>query len=390
MSPVPSLTEDSSSDRSVDDVTSQEIQPSKHMSLGNPETSRIDVAQLRKVLSDSNLSAATPLQLRDPVLTEPSLDDFLSLSDDDIADGDPVTSAPSKPPTCGLPPDPPTPPPGTAAAVAPSTATPTTAAAPAMAPAAVLTVAPAQASKSYRLLTLSSPLVSRPVTAAAFEAARIAARYKFDLVYVVNLWPRNLAGTLHKASESTRTARLTPVDGSLDEQASLACINPKSGMTGRLLAGYGLPSVMSPFRISAPVHQKVLRTDGWLEYRSDNAEADEFSRGYSCSFYTGVGLQGGTSSAQDASTSPKQSPKKKRSQPNNRGIVFAAYRLPRLDGTTVGSEISELDSLYRDAESLVEMLIDIHSTQRARLIAKYDADETGPMPTRTQPLSLSS
>lgn len=376
MSPVPSLTEDSSSDDSASDSTlSQEVRRARHSSLEAPETRRLDLALLRRVLSDSSLSAADPPRIRDPVLKEPSLNDFLALSDDDIADGGPVASAaPSKPPTCGLPPDPPT----------SSTATTPAGAAVVLATSPAPAATPAQESKSYPLLTLSSPLVSRPVTAAAFEAARIAARYKFELVYVVNLWPKNLVGTQYKAtSESTPTARLTRVDGSSDEQASLACISPKSGMTGRLLAGYGLPAVMSPFRISAPVHRKVLRTDGWLEYRSDNAEPDEFSRGFSCAFYTGVGLQGRTTSGEDSPASPKQGSKKKKSQQNNRGIVFAAYRLPRLDGTPVESDPEELDALYKDAESLVEMLIDIHSTRRARLVARYEANETGPMPTRT-------
>lgn len=362
--PSPSLSpvlEDDDGNRKSDGMPSQEMQSPRPVSLGNPETSRFDVTPLRKALSDSTLSASTPLRSRDPVLKEPSLDEFLSLSDDDIADGRPQAPSPSQPPTCGLPPDPPSP------------------------------SSPAEKTRCYPLLTLSSPLTSRPATAAAFEAARIAARYKFDLVYVVNLWPKNLGITQHKAYEPARTARLTALGDPLDGQASLACINPRTGMTGRLLAGYGLPSVMSPFRISAPVHQKVLRTDGWLEYRSEHAAADEFSRGYSCSFYTGVGLQGSTGSGPDSSASPTLNSKKKRPQPNNRGIVFAAYRLPRLDGTTLASDLTELDALYADAETLVEMLIDIHSRQRARHpVARYDADETGPMPTRPELPSLAT
>lgn len=234
---------------------------------------------------------------------EPSVSDFLSLSDEDVA-GDvsaPLARLPlssySKPPNCALPPDPPG------------------------------LVPPPQVSVGTRLLTLSPPLATRPATAAAFEAARIATRYKFDLVYVVNLWPRRACG--------------------------------KVEMTGRLLAAYGLPYLTSPFRIPESVHLKVLRTEGWLEYRCENVTPEEFSRGYSCSFYTGHSL------GNHKGAFTRGSRERKGLSPN-RGIVFAAYRLPRADGANLQSDEAELASLRRDAEGLVDMLIDIHMTQRQR------------------------
>lgn len=348
-------------DRNSNCTVEQRVPRQRHVSLGNSEASQAEVMPLRKALSDSTLATPTPSPSRDSVLKEPSLDEFLSLSDDDIADECTPTVPPSTPPSCSLPAKPtPTPESG-------------------------------QASKRYPLLTLASPLTSRPATAAAFEAARLAARYKFDLVYVVNLWPKESIEAQHMASIPTRAPGLSHTDDYMDGHGPLACISPKSGMTGRLLAGYGLPSVMSPFRISAPVHRKVLRTDGWLEYRSETTTPDEFSRGYSCSFYTGVGLKGTTFSESTPSQSPKRKSKKKRSRPKNRGIVFAAYRLPRLDGTTISSDPSELEALYGDAEALVEMLIDIHSMQRARRpMARHHVDETGPMPTRSGIPSLAT
>ena len=47
-------------------------------------------------------------------------------------------------------------------------------------------------------------------------------------------------------------------------------------------------------------------------------------------------------------------------RPPNRGIVFAAFRLPRPDGSSKTSTAEELEALHADAEVLVDMCIDIH------------------------------
>jgi hypothetical protein len=131
-------------------------------------------------------------------------------------------------------------------------------------------------------------------------------------------------------------------------------------VTGRLLAAYGLSSIMYPFRISAPVHQEVLRTEGWLEYRNATGATDEFARGYSCSFYTGHSPARGGSPTDN----PKRPRNNNKPKPANRGIVFAAFRLPNQDGTPVCSDAAELEELHGDAEALVDMLIEIHMAQR--------------------------
>jgi hypothetical protein len=126
---------------------------------------------------------------------------------------------------------------------------------------------------------------------------------------------------------------------------------------------------MYPFQISGPVHEKILRTEGWLEYRNKTGALDEFARGYSCSFYTG---HSPSRRRDDADTSaattpdgkqPRQQPPKN-NRPANRGIVFAAFRLPREDGSAVGCDEHQLEALHRDAEALVNMLIDIHKAQQ--------------------------
>jgi hypothetical protein len=275
---------------------------------------------LRKSKSHSNLtsmrSSSIYSVINTKILREPTFNDFMNLSDDDIAEAHIDSQQPIGPP----PEFPPTPPP---------TATTRSACRP----------------RRPSLLTLPSPFISRPAAAGAFETARIATRYSFDLVYVVNLWP-----------EGTST-----------------------DLTGRLLAAYGLPTVKSPFRISTAVHSKILQGDGWIEYRSEEAQEDEFSRGYACAFHTG---QYNRRPSVDSTVS--LSTRKPRKNSIDRGIVFAAYRKPSVDGNTaVGCTKAELDTIRQDAETLVEMLIDIHAANRLRQPTSANflhSDETGPMP----------
>jgi hypothetical protein len=314
---------------------------------------------LRKSISLSNLPTAKTTD-SDSILKEPSVKDFLALSDDDIADGHAASrTRPSaiNPQGFGLPPNP------------SSTST------------------PVRTKPAYPLLTLSPPLASRPATAAAFEAARIATKYQFDLVYVVNLWPSHMSRPSRSSplnqfcgtpvtTSPTRTATPSPprspvsnassYDSGFESRTPAPRNHSRSPTTGRLLAAYGLPSIMYPFRISAPVHQKVLRTQGWLEYRNETGAQDEFARGYSCAFYTGHSPARGRES--DPATTPDGKPRQQqqKKKPANRGIVFAAFRLPREDGSPVCSSAEELEALHKDAEALVDMLIDVHMTQRHR------------------------
>ncbi|KAK4200188.1 hypothetical protein QBC40DRAFT_72845 [Triangularia verruculosa] len=303
------------------------------------------IKEPRKTTSLSTLNMTKALGKSNIILKEPSLDDFMALSDDEILDGFPVpprsqrpspNPTSSNPPSFPLPPDPP------------------------------LALTPRQPSATYPLLTLSPPLASRPATAAAFEAARIAAKYNFDLVYVVNLWPNDMG----LSRPSSRRSPYPPSPPQTPISASSPCVwrTPSRRVTGRLLAAYGLSSMRYPFRISAPVHEKVMQTKGWLEYRSDELKEGEHARGYMCSFHTCH-----HPSKQEVTDTPTPSAKRP-----NRGIVFAAYR-------NVPTESSEeqLEMLRQDAETLVDLLIDIHSTQRERkpsAARRYAAQETGPLP----------
>lgn len=290
--------------------------------------------QLRKALSQSSLvPSSSRSSVGSSTLREPDVHDFLGLSDDDIAEDHEEDSMSSS---------------SQSASPAPSVLTPSVA-----------------SSRNHSLLTLSPPFSSRPATAAAFEAARIAKRYNFDLVYVVNLWPDKKRSSTSSLGQEQRT--------SFDSRSSASS---SAAMSGRLLAAYGLECVKSPFQISANVHGKILRSDGWIEYRNQEDCQDEFARGYACAFYTG---RYSKKDSVHSNTSTTVKPGLV-----DRGIVFAAYRKPRDDGSLLGinSDKVELAKVYQDAEALVEMLIDVHSANKQRRPASHpqDADETGPMP----------
>ncbi|CAM1507058.1 Fc.00g066990.m01.CDS01 [Cosmosporella sp. VM-42] len=301
-----------------------------HRQLGEP----FEYPPLRRALSQSSLApSSSRLSLSSSALREPAFNEFLNLSDDDIAEDS--LDSPILPPLRELPP-------------------------------ASTMLTPAIASPlSQPLLTLTPPYASRPAAAAAFEAARIAKRYNFDLVYVVNLWP-------DKARPQTSSP---DHDDSASFNSDFSTGSSK-GLTGRLLAAYGLENVKSPFQISALVHGKILRSDGWIEYRNHEACNDEFARGYACAFYTGRYSRNGSITSTSASST--------KAGKVDRGIVFAAYRKPRADGAMLGvcSDKDELANVYQDAETLVEMLIDIHVANRLRQPQSHPqgTDETGPMP----------
>ncbi|KAL7925008.1 hypothetical protein ACQKWADRAFT_284783 [Trichoderma austrokoningii] len=203
-------------------------------------------------------------------------------------------------------------------------------------------------------LILTPPRASRLATAAAFEAARIAKKHDFDLVYVVNIWPSVSRGR------------------SFDTQSPGSYETPSFG---RLLAAHGLHEMAEPLQLAEFMYNKILRANGWIEYRNTEALPHEHARGYACSFYTGKDsprrLSEGNNPVSDSQV--------------NRGIIFAAYRRPRVGDCRMGRSFTgaELSSLYEDAETLVEMLVDIHASNRRCYPASHHhrlCDETGPMP----------
>ncbi|KAH7319952.1 hypothetical protein B0I35DRAFT_224236 [Stachybotrys elegans] len=263
-------------------------------------------------------SANTSICSTSSILREPDFSDFLSLSDDDIAE------------EAALPP-------------------------------MALSISPPNPNAAT-LMTLSPPRTSRPATAAAFEAARIANRYDFDLVYVVNLWPDNT---------------------SLQPDADVSPMSLEKPMVGRLLAAHGLHHVPSPLQISSNVHAIILRTEGWIEYSNPAAQKHDLARGYACAFYTGqYAGRGGSVDSNASHASSRSASGRRLSGVPDRGIVFAAYRLPRPSPHLLGVDLGKQDlgNLHRDAEALVEMLIDIHVANRLRQPPSFSHTQTeGPI-----------
>lgn len=288
-----------------------------------------DQLSLHRSYSQSSIAPSAQLSFCSSTLREPDFNEFLNLSDDDIAESTPESPLMDHNDEA----EPTLPPMG-------------------------LSISSSQPLTSS-LLTLTPPRTSRPAAVAAFEAARIARRYDFDLVYVVNLWPDHASTAEDQGSASNDAKTAT------------------KPMMGRLLAAHGLHHVPSPLQISSLVHTTILRSDGWIEYRNLEAQGHDLARGYASAFYTGQYTRTGHGDANAPVSGVRLSER------IDRGIVFAAYRKPRAGEDRLGRAFSEeeLGELHGEAEALVEMLIDIHVANRLRQppTQRSIPDETGPM-----------
>ncbi|KAI1065380.1 hypothetical protein LB507_000364, partial [Fusarium sp. FIESC RH6] len=280
-------------------------------------TKNLEQQQVQKAANSTYQESYTNrLSISSSTLREPDFNEFFELSDDDIAES--ALEEAADVPEAPIPSAP---------------------------------YSPTGSTRSSVLVLTPPPHASKPAVIGAFEAARIAARYDFDFIYVVNLW------TDHSQAQ-------TGVQSPGKKCKPLA---------GRLLASYGMENLHAPMQISTASHRKMLKTSGWIEYRPQHFRYDEFARGYAHAFYTshGTSRNSASSSASVQLTNP------------DRGIVFAAYRVPRSDGTLACTK-SDLSNLHKDAEALVEMLVDINETNQLRepRSPSYQSEETGPMPTR--------
>ena len=225
------------------------------------------------------------------------------------------------------------------------------------------------------------PIRTHPAaTAAALEVAQMASRFKFDLVYVLNLWPE----PTHQLSTGYTQLHNILLQPQQQPFVPHPDCQPQRHMAGRLLAAYGLATCQSPFNISAAVHSKILQTDGWIEYRSLESEPAEFARGYACAFYQGS-FDRDDSTMDGTGDFPNHEFSTSVSHASiDRGIVFAAYRKERAGGLSVASSMDELDELRHCAESLIDTLIDMDMAEQKRAMRGGPAyyDLTGPMPRR--------
>ncbi|KAF3762641.1 hypothetical protein M406DRAFT_72625 [Cryphonectria parasitica EP155] len=381
--------------------------------------------------TSTNTSPNTKVVFRDP-----PVEDFLSMTYEDLAEV--KMTYPSDPPPTRAPPP------------------------PVLPPNALSPLSPVSSTSPMSPISPVLPLVRSPMPSsspamaysqvAAWEAARIAKKFDFDVVYVANFWPARMnhlhnprkPSTMAAVSDLSPTSAASSANSSFSHSIPASLLSspasdrhttatrsstprnslqgatssahmpselfaqplvpnpdccPESGrpvrnsgpMRGCLLAGYGLETIAAPFKLNTRVHKKILRTVGWIEHRNSAAKENEFARGYARSFYTGSTLPFAAtpstprrSSAPDASvqasfaakstpsTPPplctKEGPKRHeiaQSKHNvNRGLVFVAYRRPRGPSGSVNSSTAELEALGKEAEALVELILDFHVERR--------------------------
>lgn len=305
--------------------------------LFSPSKRKAHKAELRKAQLQAGMSSSSR------VLKGGNVKDFFSLSDDDIAE-EGLEEANEQ--TVGRP--------HTADSLGSQSETAT----------AVTTATSPSQNREKNAKGLTTNSLEDAAAYGAVQIARIAAKHRFDLAYIINLWPEN--PRCPPPSGCARSSMLGSTDDIVVETAA--------GMTGRLLAAYGLSKAPSPFCISAAVHAKILRHTSWVEYRAPDARPGEFSRGYGHAFHAGT-------TARKASTDPtarERSFPATTAEPTNmleimdRGIVFVAYRQLRPDGTTRECPPAGLAALRVDVERLIDRLMAIHRATRLRSPVAHD------------------
>ncbi|KAI0125861.1 hypothetical protein BJ170DRAFT_451115 [Xylariales sp. AK1849] len=291
--------------------------------------------RLNKTESAAALSDVATETKIEYILQEPTIDDIYALSDEDIAESSPPT-----PTACIEPPDLPR-----DIRNIPKRHTPTN----------VFSTTQQKIPINPKYGEMTPPetptdpqfLTPMPASHSARElgaimVAGIAKKYNFDLVYLVSLWPNGSGNHLDPSLPH-------PTGPPLLAAAAGGSIfaTPKSKVTGRYLAAFGLSEVAEPFRIHTKVLLRALRTKGWNEYRDTDTT---ISRGWTCSFdgdYVPLSQSGLDTRAP--------------SQANNRGIVFAAYT-KHYNESAIPSKASPekkecLQKLHTDVKVLVDALI---------------------------------
>ncbi|KAI0117141.1 hypothetical protein F4814DRAFT_277543 [Daldinia grandis] len=281
-------------------------------------------------------------------IREPSLDDFYALGDEDVAESLPATPTPEAD-------MPPTPPPKFSPKT-PIGRSRSTRHVP-IAPTTAINIAsgeltPPHTPTDSQFLSLTYSPPTSTGTSGAMWAAKIAKAYNFDLVYVVNLWPKDKddGSNLHQSTPCHSQHDAQHVDDATAQYAVVT--HTKSRMTGQILAAYGLSEFGSPFRIHAEFHRKMLGCRGWNEYRDELASPEMISRGWTCSFYTNR-----PSTARNAIGEKHLA----RCGTVNRGIIFAAYtRKTTKSAIPVRSsprQTAILGKLLYDSQKLVDALV---------------------------------
>ncbi|KAI8965841.1 hypothetical protein F5Y11DRAFT_258275 [Daldinia sp. FL1419] len=304
---------------------------------------------VRKSASVTSLSTLTKSTTSNYSITEPSLDDFYALNDEDVAESLPATpiSEADIPPT----------PPPKFSPKTPIGRSRSTRHVP-IAPATAINfvsgeLTPPRTPTDYQFLSLTYSPTTPSGASGAIWTANIAKTYNFDLVYVIDLWPKIAEDKPSIPSQSTPTRCQNSAQSVDDITAQRTAVTqPKSTMTGRILAAYGLSEFGSPFRIHAEFHRKMLGCKGWNEYRDELASPEMISRGWACSFYTSC-----SSTARNAIGDKHLA----RGGVSSRGIVFAAYTRKTTKSVipvrSSPKQTAVLGKLLYDSQKLVDALV---------------------------------
>ncbi|KAI1660017.1 hypothetical protein F4813DRAFT_310487 [Daldinia decipiens] len=303
---------------------------------------------VRKSTSLASLSTITRYLTKSCDIREPSLDDFYALDDEDVAESLPAIPMPEAD-------IPPTPPPKFSLKT-PVGRSRSTQHVP-IAPTAAINLVPGELTPpctptDSQFLSLTYSPTTSSGTSGAMWAAKIAKTYKFDLVYVVNLWPKDKddGSNPHQSILSHGQHNAQDVDDATTQCSVIA--HPKLEMTGQILAAYGLSEFGSPFRIHGEFHRKMLGCRGWNEYRDELASPEMISRGWACSFYTNC-----SSTARDAIGEKHLA----RGGTANRGIIFAAYTRKTTKSVIPVKpsprQTAVLGKLLYDSQKLVDVLV---------------------------------
>ncbi|KXJ85975.1 hypothetical protein Micbo1qcDRAFT_220118 [Microdochium bolleyi] len=270
-----------------------------------------------------------------PLFWEPTLDEFLGLQDDDVAESDELV----------LPEDighGPTPPPKDTPKISSQAGTSHgSIEIPKSAPTCTVhdgsdgsDIGPPRPPKDSSTAANESMPRRKPVPIhASALISTIATTFGFDEIYIMSFWP----------DDRKRRGRL--LDFPLHLEQAISSKTPrrasKSKVAGQLLASYGIEGATGSWELPTDILAEALDTqEVWYEYQDATPPPQGLSHGFMCSFYG------------DCFPS---------SQPAldmvNRGIVFAAFHTQSKPIITSGA-VSDRNLLLADLRLLAKVLVD--------------------------------
>lgn len=305
---------------------------------------------MRRSSSAATLSVFTGHVPKENIIRAPTIEDFYALSDDAIAE--PLSASPilNSHHTPELPPKD-TDIPGI---TPPNPYTKRNSAPAAAASQSLGEMTPPYTPKDPQFLAVDCARHDVIGAQGAIWCARIADKYHFDMIYVVSLWPKAAGSKWDPSCRALAESPIKSVPGAALRNCPVE-LHPKSAITGRLLAGYGLGEVITPFQIANKPHLKLLKSGQWEEYHNNPDSEEDISHGWAHAFYSDhVPAVGTEPCCQSEPQSNIPDP--------NRGIVFGAYvkdkNRPKIMDKEGPEKQAHFDRILADVRTLVDALVD--------------------------------